>query len=151
MSLRDHIAALPFVDTHSHMAGGDLGPPPDDRGGKSLPQVLMSDHLRYLLESQGHARELFEDYRHWRPDDAEAQMKVILPLLDRVRHLTAYAVVRDGVRELYPFPEPDITEDNWRRINQQILQTYRRHGERAWQRAVARRARVVLMNQMVEL
>jgi hypothetical protein len=151
MSLRDHIAGLPFVDTHSHMAGGDFGSPADDRGGKNLPQVLMADHLRYLLESQGAAPEMLKDYRQWRPDDAEAQMRVVLPLLDRLRHLTAYAVVREGVRELYPFTEEDIGENNWRRINGQVLAAYRRHGERAWQRAVLRRARVVLQNQMVEL
>jgi hypothetical protein len=59
--------------------------------------------------------------------------------------------VRDGVRELYPFPEDDLTDDNWRRVNEQMLATYRRHGERAVTRAVLRRARTVLHNQMVEL
>src|SRR5207253_1281371 len=118
--------------------------------GKSLPQVLMSDHLRYLLEAQGAAPELLGSYRQWKPEQAEQQMAVLLPLLDRLRHLTAYAVVRDGIRTLYPFSEPDITEDNWRRVNEQVLHTYRR-GERAWQRHVLRRARVVLQNQMVEL
>ena len=150
MTLREHIAALPFVDTHSHMAGGDFGSPADDRGGKSLPQILFSDHLRYLLEAQGAATELLGDYRQWRPDDAEAQMRLLLPLLDRVRHLTAYGVVRDGLRELYRFSGEDIDEDNWRPLNEQLLQTYRRHGERAWQREVLRRAGVVLQNQMVE-
>jgi hypothetical protein len=150
-TLRDHIAALPFVDTHSHMAGGDFGSPVDDRVGKSLPQVLMADHLRYLLEAQGAATELLGSYRQWRPEQAEAQMRVILPLLDRLRHLTAYAVVRDGIRELYPFSEEEITDDNWSAINDRMLLAYRRHGERAWQREVLRRARVVLQNQMVEL
>ena len=154
-TLRDHIAALPFVDTHSHTAGGDLSSPADDRVGKNLPQILMSDHLRYLLESQaagsdGVANRLAE-YRSWAPDLAESQMAIVLPLLDRVRHLSAYAVVRDGIRELYPFPEDDITEENWRRINEQILVAHRRHGSRAVQRAALRRARVVLQNQMVEL
>jgi hypothetical protein len=151
MSLRDHIASLPFVDTHSHMAGGDFGAPADDRGGKSLPQVLMSDHLRYLLEAQGAGTGLLESVRRWKPDQAEQHMAALLPLLERVRHTTAYAVVRDGVRELYPFPEDDITEDNWRAINERVVRTYRQRGERAWQREVLRRARVVLQNQMVEL
>jgi hypothetical protein len=149
--LRDHFAALPFVDTHAHFAGGDFGTPADDRGGKNLAQVLMADHLRYLLEAQGAAPEFFADYRSWSADDAEAQMAVVLPLLDRVRHLTAYAAVRDGIRELYPFPEDDLGDGNWRRVNEQLLATYRRHGERAVTRAVLRRARTVLHNQMVEL
>lgn len=59
MSLRDHIAALPIVDTHSHMAGGDFGSPPDNRAGPSMPQVLMSDHLRCLLEWIGSVRPKF--------------------------------------------------------------------------------------------
>ena len=155
MTLRDHIANLPFVDTHSHMNGGDFGGPADDRGGRSLPQVLMSDHLRYVLEAQraggAAGSELLAQYRAWTPDSAESHMKILLPLLERVRHTTAYAVVRDGVREMHPFPESDIAEDNWRRINDQILATYRRHGERAVRRAAQRRARVVLQNQMVEL
>lgn len=150
-SLREHIAALPFVDTHSHMAGGEAGSPADDKGGKNLPQVLMSDHLRYLLEAQGEARDFFETYRQWRPEDAEAQMKVVLPLLDRLRHLTAYAVMRDGLRELYDLDDADVTEDNWRRINERVVLTYRRHGERAWQREAVRRCNVVLQNQMVTL
>src|SRR5215210_6792441 len=115
MTLRDHIAALPFVDTHSHMAGGDFGTPADDRGGRSLPQVLMSDHLRYLLEAQagsgGGGAVCLAQYRSWTADLAESHMEVVLPLLDRVRHLTAYAVVRDGVRELYPFAGEDVTGD----------------------------------------
>ena len=90
MDFRDAIAALPFVDTHSHMAGGDEGSPLDDRGGRSLPQVLMSDHLRYLLEVQAETPALFQ-YRAWKPEDAEAHMAVVLPLLDRVRHTTAYS------------------------------------------------------------
>src|SRR5437867_9221236 len=152
MDLRAFVFALPFVDTHSHMAGGDEGSPVDDRGGKSLPQVLMSDHLRYLLEVEARAEtaSLFE-YRKWKPDDAETHMAVVLPLLDRLRHTTAYAAVREGIRELHPFPEPDITESNWRAINERIVAAYRRHGERAWQRTIAGRACVPLMNQMVLL
>jgi hypothetical protein len=149
--LRQFVSAVPFVDTHSHMAGGDAGSPLDDRGGKSLPQILMSAHLRYLLEAQGQANALFDTYIQWKPEDAEAHMAVVLPLLDRVRHTTAYAVVREGIRELHRFAEPDIAEGNWRRINGQILAAYREHGEREWQRRVARRAGVVLMNQMVTL
>jgi predicted TIM-barrel fold metal-dependent hydrolase len=148
--LRDSIASVPFVDTHSHVAGGDEGSPVDDRGGRSLPQVLMSDHLRYLLEAQDPTLPL-ADYRDWTPDDADANMALVLPLLDRVRHLTAYAAVREGIRELHPFAEPDITEGNWGAINDQILSAYRTHGERAWQRRVAARANVPLMNQMVVL
>ena len=150
-SLRDHVGPLPFVDTHSHAVGGDFGSAADDRGGKNLPQILMSDHLRYLLEAQGLGSFHLAQYREWTADLAESQMAQVLPMLDKVRHTTAYAVVRDGVRELYPFPEEDITEDNWRSINERILATYRRHGERAWQREVLRKARVVLANQMVEL
>lgn len=155
MSLRDHIAALPLVDTHSHMNGGDFGTPVDDRAGRSLPQVLMTDHLRYLLESQraggATGTELLAQYRSWAPDAAESHMAALLPLLERVRHLTAWAVVRDGIRELHALPETDITQDNWRRINERIVATYRRHGERAVARAALRRAGVVLQNQMVEL
>jgi hypothetical protein len=149
--LRQRVAALPFVDTHGHMAGGDEGSPVDDRGGKSLPQVLMSDHLRYLLEAQGESGGLLSEYRQWKPEDSEAHMADVLPLLDRVRHLTAYAAVREGVRELHPFTGADITASNWRPINEQVLATYRTHGERAWQRQVAARANVPLMNQMVVL
>lgn len=155
MPLRDHIANLPFVDTHSHMNGGDFGTPADDRGGRSLPQILMSDHLRYVLEAQraggAAAQEMLAQYRSWPPHAPESHMATLLPLLERVRHVTAWAVVRDGIREMVPFPETDITEDNWRRINDQILSTYRRHGERAVARAALRRARVVLQNQVVEL
>jgi hypothetical protein len=149
--LRQHVAALPFVDTHSHMAGGDEGSPVDDRGGKSLPQVLMSDHLRYLLEAQGESGGVLSEYRQWNPYDAETHMALILSKLDPLRHTTAYAAVREGVRELHPFAGADVTEANWRPINEQVLAAYRTHGERAWQRQVAARANVPLMNQMVVL
>jgi hypothetical protein len=132
------------------MAGGDEGSPVDDRGGNSLPQVLMSDHLRYLLEAQG-APDALSHYRKWTPDDAGANMAVVLPLLDRIRHLTAYAAMREGIRELHPFAESDVTEANWRPINDQVVASYIQHGERAWQRHVAARAGVPLMNQVVVL
>ena len=90
----------------------------------------MSDHLRYLLEAQGEAGQLSE-YRQWKPEDAEAQMALVLPLLDRLHHTTAYAALREGIRELHPFGGADITEANWRPINEQVLAAYREHGERA--------------------
>ena len=149
--LAAYINALPFVDTHSHMAGFDVGSPADDRGGRSLPQLLMKDYLQYLAGSCGQLPEPPAGKAEWGVEDAEAHFRAILPLLDQYRALTTYAVLREGLRELYGFDEPDITESNWRRINDQIVRAYRTHGERAWQRQVVRRAGVVLKNQMVVL
>src|SRR5687768_3941139 len=125
-AIRDFVEAQPILDTHSHMAGFDVGSPVDDKGGKSLPMLLLNDYLLYLTWScadVGPPDALGKGAG--RPDDAEKDFAAIAPLIDKYRHLTSYAVLREGIRELYPFDEPDITESNWRRINEQILKTYR--------------------------
>jgi hypothetical protein len=140
--LRTTIESIPLFDSHSHAAGFDFGTPLDDRQGRSLPQILVNDYLWYLASSCCSAQDLAEMGRKWQVADAEAQFRAIQPLLEQCRGLSTYAVLREGIRELFAFQETDIALDNWRRINDQVVETYRSLGERAWLREVARKANV---------
>ena len=136
--LRDFINSVPFIDTHSHMAGFDEGSPVDDRGGRSLPQIIANDYLSYLASS---CVEVPPPPRPegWRVEDAEGHFGALQPLLDVCRGLSTYAALREGIRELHPFEGEDITPDNWEALNDSIVRAYRTHGERAWQRQVSHR------------
>ncbi|MDA1140777.1 MAG: amidohydrolase family protein [Planctomycetota bacterium] len=148
--LKEFIEHLPFIDTHSHTAGFDLGTPLDDKAGKSLPQVIENDYLLYLSSScVVPARPPVPE--GWRVEDAEEHFQSLLPLLDACRGLSTYAALREGIRELFPFDGEDITTENWKAINEQVVATYRKHGERAWHRNVCRKAGIIRQNQMCVL
>jgi len=145
--LRAFIEAQPIIDTHSHVAGFDFGTPLDDKQGFSLPQILMRDYLLYLTGSCGEMP-VKAGGGEWTIDDAEEHFLALQPLLEEYRGLTTYAVLREGIRELHPFSEPDITTANWRQVNDSIVTAYRTHGERAWLRRAARKAGIVKQTQM---
>lgn len=149
-SLRDYIDTLPMIDTHSHVVGFDDGPPVDDRAGMSLPQILLRDYLLYLAGSCGELP-VKPDGSDWTVDDAEEHFTAILPLLDEYRGLSTYAALREGIRALHPFDEPDICRENWRAINESIVNAYRTHGERGWHRQVAQRAGICRQTHIAEL
>ncbi len=149
--LNQYVNDLPIFDTHSHMAGFDTGSPVNDKAGKTLPMILLNDYLLYLCWSCADAAPPDMGKGAGKVEDAEQDWKAIAPLLDKYRALTTYSVLREGLRELYPFDEPDITDANWRKINDQVLRAYRTHGERALQRQIVKRAGVVLQNQMCTL
>jgi len=141
--LRQTISSIPLFDSHSHAAGFDFGTPLGDRAGRSLTQILTNDYLLYLRGSCCDPGPVAEMDRGWSVDEAGEHFSAIQPLLDQCRGLSTYAVLREGIRELFPFEEPDITLGNWQHINERIVETYRSLGERAWHREVARRANVL--------
>jgi len=149
--LREYIDSVPFIDTHSHAAGMDTGTPVDDKGGKNLPQLIMNDYLAYLAGSCADVPVPPQKNGGWMLEDAPRHFKGLLPVLDQYRAITTWAVLREGIRELFPFDEEDITEANWEGINAQIVAAYRTYGEREWYRMGIKRVNVVKQNQMATL
>jgi len=145
--LRNYIDTLPFFDSHSHMAGFDVGTPLDDKQGRSLPQILVNDYLQYLSGSCCDTT-ITSDVPI---EQAEEHFRSILPLLDVCRGMTTYTVYREAIRELHPYEGDDIALDNWAAINEQVVRAYQQYGERAWQREVVRRAGVVKQAHMCQL
>jgi len=136
------IAACPFYDSHSHMAGMDTGSPLDDHGDMSLAMILGHDYLAYLAGSCSNVSIPLGALSTWENSDHGRQFKAITPLIDACRNMSTYAAFREGIRELHDFKEDDITDANWERLDRSIRETYVRHGERAWQREVLRRCGV---------
>ncbi|MBI2192521.1 MAG: amidohydrolase family protein [Planctomycetes bacterium] len=148
-SLDAFIDTLPFIDTHSHAAGYEWGTPVDDRQGRSLPQILVHDYLAYVSSSCVDFSLTPPPPRStWSPEDAPEQFRHILPLLETCRGLTLYQVLRDGIRELYPFEDEDITAENWEGIHRAILAAYQTHGERALHRLACRKAGIIRQTHM---
>jgi predicted TIM-barrel fold metal-dependent hydrolase len=148
--LRRYVDSLPFFDSHSHAAGFDLGTPKDDKQGKSLPQILMNDYLAYMADSCADVPEPPKD-KPWGIDNARDHFQAFLPLLDLYRAQTTYEVLREGIRELHPFSEEDITLQNFDAINRHVVNAYRKYGEREWHRRACRRAGICKTNQMTFL
>lgn len=145
--LKAFIDSQAFFDSHSHMAGFDVGGPVDDCQPRSLPQILVNDYLLYLSGSCCD-RSVSKDVP---AEQAEDHFRAIWPHLEHCRGLATWAVYREAIRELHPFEGDDITQENWATINEKILETYAEHGERAWQREVARRAGVIKQAHMCQL
>ena len=149
-AFRDYVEALPFFDSHSHMAGFEQGTPVDDRQALTLPAILGNDYLAYLAGACADAP--FAPSRSLPAlPDAAAHLRMILPTLEACRGLTTYAALREGIRELHGIEGDDITLDNWEATNRSIMKAYRTYGERAWQRAVIRRAGVCKQVQICSL
>ncbi len=149
--LRDYIEQIPFFDTHSHAAGFDTGTPLDDKQGKSLPALIMNDYLSYLAGSCADVPIPPQKNGGWTLESAPTYFEGLLPVLDQYRALTTWKVLREGIRELFPFKEEDITEANWHHLNEQIVAAYQEYGEREWYRMAIRRANVIRQNQMATL
>jgi hypothetical protein len=80
--LKEFIEGVPFVDTHSHTAGFDLGTPVDDKAGKSLPQVIENDYLLYLSSScVTPARSPAQDGWRVKPDLRTISVRAEIPVL----------------------------------------------------------------------
>jgi hypothetical protein len=101
--LRTTVESIPLFDSHSHTASFGFGTPLNDRHGRSLPQILVSDYLWYLAGSCSSADPMADPGRKWQVPDAEAHFRAIQPLLEQCRGLSTYAVPREGIRELFSF------------------------------------------------
>src|SRR5690349_17727583 len=77
--LLSYINSIPFIDTHSHIAGFDLGTPVDDKTGRSLPQILMNDYFAYLASSCHDTPVAAAKNGGWKLEDAEEHFKSLLP------------------------------------------------------------------------
>lgn len=145
--LKAFIDSQAFFDSHSHMAGFDVGGPVDDRQPRSLPQILVNDYLLYLAGSCCD-QPVADDVPAGR---AGEHMRAIWPHLAHCRGLATWAAYREAIRDLHPFDGDDITPENWAAIDESIRRTYMEHGERAWQREVIRRAGVIKQAHMCQL
>lgn len=140
-NLEAEIDRIPFFDTHSHMAGFDLGGRVDDRRGRSLAGILTNDYLGYLAPSCCDTA-IPPAKQSDAGDDTAGGFESVRPLLDVCRGLATYAAMREAIREIHPFEGDDIDECNWDTIDRSISRAYREHGERAWQRELMRRSGV---------
>lgn len=148
--IRNMVDQIPMFDTHQHAAGYDWGIPPDDKAGRSLPQIIFNDYLLYL---QGAAR-------HKGPslissafpiEKAEEHWAAGRELLENLRPLTTYRALRIGFKDLYGFEGDDITDDNWKELNDKVVRTYQTHGERRWLAKTLKRANVSRIVQFCNL
>ncbi len=137
--LKSFIDKIQFFDMHSHMAGFDLGTPVQDKKPVTLYEILTNDYLAYLSGSWIDKPIMPAKIDEKKPSLSYADIK---HLLNRCRALTTYCAIREGIRALHPFTEPDIDEKNWNRINKSIMRAYGRYGERKWQRMACKKASV---------
>jgi hypothetical protein len=111
----------------------------------------MNDYLAYLSGACWDQPVAAQKIGGWGVNEAAEALAAALPVVDRCRGLSTYAVLRDGLSALYGFRGKDITFANWKPLNAKIVATYRRYGERAWQREVIRRAGVIKQVQICQL
>lgn len=145
MPLKDEIKTMvdeiPMFDTHEHVAGFDWGIPPDDKGGRSLPQIIFNDYLAYLAGAARHTGPPIGPAQ-FPIEKAEENWSAGKELLDRLRPLTTYRALRIAFKELYGFEGDDITDENWRELNDKVVRTYKTYGQRRWLAEVLKRANI---------
>ena len=154
--IQEFVNQIEIFDTHEHLAGFDWGfttmdaPQGFAHPHKSLPHVLMNDMLLYFMAATGHPVRDLAVWK-WKLEDSEAYWKAIEPILDEVRGAAVYTVIRRGLQELYGFEGDDITQDNWKALNEKVISTYQTKGAPQWMLEVFKRARVKKIIQMAHL
>ncbi|MGC9066615.1 MAG: amidohydrolase family protein [Candidatus Ratteibacteria bacterium] len=138
--LKEYIENHPFFDMHSHMAGFDLGGPANDKLPRTLYSILTNDYLAYISSSCIDAPVPPSQCNDTSYRRKYSEMK---ELLNKCHGLTTYKAIREGIRELHPFTEEDISEKNWDKINHSIIKAYSTYGERQWQRMACKKVKVV--------
>lgn len=154
--IREFIQGMTIYDTHEHVAGFDWGYKPDDLPSakrhprKSLPHVLMNDMLLYITGSTGYAGPSLAP-TSWKVEDAEGYWRAIQPVLEDLRGAAVYTTIREGLKQLYGFEGDDITDENWKALNEKIASTHEAKGEAVWMLETLERAKVRRIIQMAHL
>ena len=129
--LSGRIAALPMLDAHTHLVGGKLG-------ARGLHDILLYHMAVSDLYGAGcPSGSRLTQYPQW-PDkqEAHARIREALPYLCHVRNTSITWGIRTILRDLYDWHR-EITADNWRTLDSI---TRERADDRAWHRAVMKRA-----------
>ncbi|HOK80357.1 MAG TPA: amidohydrolase family protein [bacterium] len=138
--LKKFIDSHPFFDMHSHTAGFDLGGPVNDKIPRTLYDILTNDYLAYISSS---CVDLPVPPSKFNGTPRSGKYSGIKELLNKCRGLTTYKAIREGIRDLHPFTEKDITEENWNKINRSIIKAYSTYGEREWHTMACKTIKVV--------
>ena len=148
--IQNMVDEIPMFDTHEHVAGFDWGIPAEDKGGRSLPQVLFNDYLLYLAGAARHEGPGL-GASQFPVEKSEEHWLAGRELLERLRPLTTYRALRIAFEDLYDFAGEDITDENWRELNEKVVRTYQTFGERKWLAEVLQRANIARIVQFCYL
>jgi len=122
-----------FYDSHSHMAGMDLGSSLNDKQEVSLTHILLHDYLTYLAPCCLNPEKI---------PSLSSTPQDVMHLLNLCKNMSTYSALREGIKKLHGFSGNDICKTNYNQIDKKIRRTYSRLGERAWQRAVMQKCNV---------
>jgi hypothetical protein len=132
-TLDERLAALPLVDAHTHLVGGQLG-------ARGLHDILLYHMAVSDLYGAGCPSGARLTQYPGRPtkEEAHARLEEAIPYLPFVRNTSISWGVRIILSDLYDWREP-VTKDNWRKLDDLIRE---RADDRMWHREVMRRAKV---------
>jgi len=131
--LEEALAAIPMLDIHTHLVGGQLG-------AQGLHDIL----LYHMVVSDLHAAGCPEgarltQYPGWPSrEEAHARIQQALPFLPHIRNTSSSWGVRLILADLYDWPGP-VTSDNWRQLDDLIRE---RSNDRAWHHQVLDRLHI---------
>lgn len=132
-SLYEALGALPVIDTHTHLVGGNLGA----RGLHDVLLYHMAVSDLYAAGCPSGAR-LTEFPGAPIREEAAQRIQEALPYLQKVVNTSTSWAVRMILSDLYDWHEP-ITPSNWRRLDDQIRE---RSQDRVWHRQILRNLNV---------
>ncbi|MBI3923546.1 MAG: hypothetical protein HY318_19160 [Armatimonadetes bacterium] len=131
--LEEGLAALPVLDAHTHLVGGNLGA----RGLHDLLLYHMVISDLYGAGCPSGAR--LTEYPGWPTDEeAHARLQEALPYLPYLQNTSTFWGVRMILSDLYDWTEP-ITADNWRRLDDKVRE---RADDRTWHHSILDRLNI---------
>ena len=132
-NLYTRISEAPVLDAHTHLVNGRLGA----RGLHDILLYHMAVSDLYAAGCPSGAR--LTQYPGWpTTEEAHSRIKEAMPYLSHVRNTSISWGIRMILKDLYGWTD-EITEDNWRRLDDIIRE---REDDRSWQREVVGKARI---------
>lgn len=119
--MKASIDAMPIIESHDH-----LGPDPDGK----WPQFDLCDLLFHNLNPDLTAAGMPGIGSHartpWDPQIREVEKKwqAIAPYMKHIKNMASYKALLCGLKSVYDFPYPEIDDNNWAILNEQVVAAY---------------------------
>ena len=116
--IKKGIMELPTMDVHTHLF---------------LDHLVASDlwvliNWGLMFRDISGALALPDDFvSNWREIDLPRRMEIVLPHLQLIKNTSSFHMLLMLLRDIYHIDVDEITKENWKKINDALLE-YRRHG-----------------------
>lgn len=121
--IKAKIESMSIIESHDH-----LGPDFDGEWPRFDLCDLLFHNLNPDLTTAGMPGVGSHAHTPWDPGIKEAQKKwsVISPYIQNIENMASYKALIRGLKTVYDFPDNTINDNNWKKLNDQVVTAYQR-------------------------